>query len=177
VQLMSTKRPTFSVLSQSKIGREEPEGEEPEGEEPEGEEPEGEEPEGEEPEGEEPEGVTQGQSSTHTTTLVVTSPEQPNQQDVIKPSSRARSRDLGPLPPPASAKEKQLRELNESIRVNIAKKIIKNYGGVTKELLQASSVASETLVATQASMNTLLSSQETLKKITTILSAIPLPVV
>jgi len=70
-----------------------------------------------------------------------------------------------------------LRELNEAIRVNVAKKIIKNYGGVTKELLQVSSVASETLVATQASMNTLLSSQETLKKITAILSTVPLPLV
>jgi len=139
-----------------------------------GEEREGEEPEGEEPEGEEPEVI---ENSTATQSPVVPQTPEPQQIDTNKHQLRSKSRELSPLPPPASAKEKQLRELNESIRVNIAKKIIKMYGGVTRDLLQVASAASETLVTTQSAMNTMLSTQEALKRISNTASVLPIPLI
>jgi len=87
---------------------------------------------------------------------------------------RRTSREIPVLPPPTSYRDKKLREINASLRMNMAKKVLRAYANVNKDLNLISDSLSETLNTTQAGMNDVISLQDRLHRVSDYLLSLPL---
>eukprot|EP01124_Arcella_intermedia_P024056 TRINITY_DN3971_c0_g1_i1.p1 TRINITY_DN3971_c0_g1~~TRINITY_DN3971_c0_g1_i1.p1 ORF type:complete len:211 (+),score=51.00 TRINITY_DN3971_c0_g1_i1:19-651(+) len=133
---------------------------------------------GEAEEGEAPEDEEEQPKPSPQTQPSQTQPSKPplptsgSPNSVIPTRVRKISKDIRQLPPPTSFREKQLRDTNESLRENMARKIAKTYGNVTKDLNLGCNLLTDTINLTQKTMNNIVNLQNNLDKLTTTLSAL-----